>query len=274
MNDNGSSPFFSILIAAWNAEHTIVRSLESILLQDFTDYEIVFVDDCSSDKTLSFAYPLLLASPSFRLISNIINLGLTESLNIGLSYCTGKFIARLDADDISTSNRLSLAYYYHSLGFDIVGSSSLSIESSPSIVAENTCRVDASYIPISHFNDNPYSHSSVSFRRCFLNSCPVLYDPFFKKAQDFELWNRLTSAGFTSCFLTPPNCYRSDSPNSITNTSYISQRYYAMIIRLKYHPSKLSTYWFLSLDLFFSIYSFLRLRSLIRLTFRLLVTSK
>jgi len=96
----------SVVMAAYNAEDTIAESIDSVLKQSFHDFEFIIVDDGSTDNTRSIisAYN----DKRIRLIDNCHDY--IQSLNIGLKASTGKYIARMDADDIMHIDRLKLQH--------------------------------------------------------------------------------------------------------------------------------------------------------------------
>lgn len=255
-----NAPFFSVLIAAYNCQSTIADCLTSILNQDFDDFEIIFVNDASTDNTLYLAERILASFEHAYIYSNSVNIGLTASLNVGLLNSRGTYIARLDADDRSLPNRLSNASQLHLKGFDIVGTSAYDSNKFIYSCYMPNARHLPSYSTIRSFITNPYAHSSVSFRRCFLNNSPIFYDPKYLKSQDFELWNRLHSYGLKSCFISSPNCIRSNLVNSISNKYYRSQRFYAFCVRLRYYPFSMLAYYHNLVELFLFFYSLFGLR--------------
>ncbi len=97
-------PKVSVLISAYNAEETIGRCLDSIIAQTYHDFEIILVNDGSSDNTLS----IITTFEDERLqVVDLPHMGLQKALNTGLTYCTGMYIARMDADDWSYPERLA-----------------------------------------------------------------------------------------------------------------------------------------------------------------------
>lgn len=91
---------FSIVIAAFNAEKEIARTLESTLDQTYSDYEVIVVNDASTDKT-----PEIVAEfDRVRLINNEINMKAGGSRNRGIEAANGEYIIFLDSDDILASN--------------------------------------------------------------------------------------------------------------------------------------------------------------------------
>ena len=98
-----SSPRITVLMPVYNCELYIKEAIDSILNQSFSDFEFIIIDDASSDSTVSIikAYD----DPRIQLIVKQQNSGYTNSLNYGLSIAKGEYIARMDGDDISFSER-------------------------------------------------------------------------------------------------------------------------------------------------------------------------
>ena len=91
---------FSIIIAAFNAEKEIARTLESTLNQTYSDYEVIVVNDASTDKTAE----IVAGFDKVRLVNNEINMKAGGSRNNGLKVANGEYIIFLDSDDILASN--------------------------------------------------------------------------------------------------------------------------------------------------------------------------
>lgn len=102
-------PFFSVIIAVYNREFLITRALESLLNQDFKNWEAIIIDDCSTDMTLNSVKPFL-SDKRLELISTETNSGVAKARNIGIKESTGNFITFLDSDDEYKSNHLKSRY--------------------------------------------------------------------------------------------------------------------------------------------------------------------
>lgn len=98
------SPIVSVVMSAYNEEKTIAKTIQSILGQTISDFEILVIDDGSTDKTRSIVESF--DDPRIRLISNEENIGLPRSLNRGIEQANGRYIARADADEVSHPMRL------------------------------------------------------------------------------------------------------------------------------------------------------------------------
>lgn len=100
-------PRVSVLIPAFNAEQTLVSAMDSILRQTLTDFEIVVVDDGSTDATPDILDELRRRAARVRVV-NAPHRGIIHALNVGIAECQGGLVARMDADDISHPRRLEL----------------------------------------------------------------------------------------------------------------------------------------------------------------------
>ncbi len=103
----------SIIMPAYNAERTIAESIESVLEQDYEDWELIIVNDGSNDRTLQIIKEYLLKDNKIKLISLNENKGLPNARNEGIKLSIGKYIAFLDSDDIWLKNKLSIQLNYH-----------------------------------------------------------------------------------------------------------------------------------------------------------------
>lgn len=101
----GLSPKVSIIMPVYNAEDYLREAIESILSQTFADFELIIIDDGSTDHSLDIIKTY--HDPRIVLACNEINLKLIPTLNKGLNLAKGKYIARMDADDISLPSRLA-----------------------------------------------------------------------------------------------------------------------------------------------------------------------
>ena len=91
--------FCSVIMAAYNAENTIRKSIESILQQTFTHFEFIIINDGSTDKTREIVESY--SDQRIILINNESNRFLPTCLNIGIKKTQGDYIIRMDADDIA-----------------------------------------------------------------------------------------------------------------------------------------------------------------------------
>lgn len=102
----------SWLMPAYNAERTIHRALDSMLNQTYSNFEIIVINDASNDKTGQILEEYKKKDNRIKVYHNSHNLGVAKNLNYGLGLCSGKYIARMDADDFSYPERLEKQVNY------------------------------------------------------------------------------------------------------------------------------------------------------------------
>ena len=97
--NNSNCPLISVILPAYNVELYIKEAIDSVLNQTVQDFEIIVIDDCSTDATIEIVESI--KDVRIRIIKKQQNNGLIDSLNIGFKESKGKYIARMDGDDIS-----------------------------------------------------------------------------------------------------------------------------------------------------------------------------
>lgn len=98
-NDAGGFWLISIIMAAYNTEKTIEQAINSVLSQTYTNFELLVVNDCSTDRTAELVKSIAAKDSRVRLISNVKNSGVSYTRKHGLEEAKGSWIAILDSDD-------------------------------------------------------------------------------------------------------------------------------------------------------------------------------
>ncbi len=182
-------------MAVYNGAPFLSAAIDSVLAQSFRDFELVIVDDASTDDTgeilASYTDPrlVLLRSPS--------NLGLTRSLNIGLRAARGRYVARMDADDVADPERLRLQTAFLDWNSDhvLVGAGYREIDTQGTPL--RTVRKPMDDVELRWVSQvrTALEHSTVTFRRTGPDGAAFFYDERYRTAQDAELWLRLLQHG-------------------------------------------------------------------------------
>ncbi|MEM9914603.1 MAG: glycosyltransferase family 2 protein [Planctomycetota bacterium] len=105
------TPEISVLMCAYNAQRYLAETMRSVLNQTFEDFEVVVVDDGSTDETPRILDTFAQSDPRVRVITGP-NAGIPQAANVGLAACRGEFIARIDSDDIAKPRRLETQLAY------------------------------------------------------------------------------------------------------------------------------------------------------------------
>lgn len=111
---------FSIIMPAYNAERTISKSIESVLSQSFDQYELLIIDDCSTDNTIEIVKSYQLKDSRIVLLQNSTNSGVAETRNKGISVAQYPYISFLDSDDYWSADKLESFYQYFQKGYSVL----------------------------------------------------------------------------------------------------------------------------------------------------------
>lgn len=175
----------SVIMAVYNGEKYIKDTIDSILNQEYNNFELIIVDDCSQDRTVDIIQ-------SFRdsriiLLRNDRNMKLAYSLNRAIEKSSGYYIARMDADDICAPNRFTkqVKYMEQNPSVAVLGGCAKQFGAS-----EELLRYPKNHekIKIELLFGNPLCHPAVMFRK---DKIGQWYDPKIKAGQDYELWSKL-----------------------------------------------------------------------------------
>ncbi len=206
------NPAISVLMPVYNAENYINKSIESILKQSYTKFELLIINDGSTDKTLDII--LNYTDERIRLINNPHNF--INSLNTGIKEAKGKYIARMDADDYMLPNRLQKQYEFmeENSGIDVCGTWAETFGDNKRKIQTQTSHEE---LITSMLLYNPMVHPSVMMKKSiFETESPCLYKHDYPCAEDYKLWTDLALKGY--CFANIPEVllfYRS-SQNQVT----------------------------------------------------------
>ena len=184
-----SDPLITVLMPVYNGEKYLSQAIESIFNQRFTDYELLIVDDCSTDKSVEIINSY--NDERITLIRNHKNCGQSQSLNIGLAKAKGEFIARIDQDDISYENRLMTQFKRMSKNnISVLGSWSHAINATGEIIGDIRHPTTSEKINSSATNGCPMSHSSVLMVKKDIIDVGA-YSTDYTIAMDWHLWIKI-----------------------------------------------------------------------------------
>ena len=202
-------PLISVVIPAKNAEITLAESLESLANQTFRDFEVVLIDDGSSDSTFEIATSFN-KRINIRILRHEESKGVAQSINAGICATDSEFIARLDADDLAQPLRLEkqLQLLQALPHIGVCGSHMIVFtadEHERYVLAHPTAN---NAIRTALLQRCAISHPSVMIRRTVFDLIG-LYDVRFDFAEDYELWCRASLLGIQFANLAEPlTCYR------------------------------------------------------------------
>lgn len=178
-------PFITVLLPVYNCEKYIIECIDSILCQTYSNYELLIIDDCSIDTTVALIQKY--NDDRIKLTIKEKNTGYTESLNWGIENAKGKYIARMDGDDICIPTRFEEQIKILEDNSDVFVCGGWA-----KIIGKDR------YKKAPETNDqifrelmykNPIVHPTVMFRKEVFEN--YKYDKNFEPAEDYNLWTRL-----------------------------------------------------------------------------------
>jgi len=181
-------PDVTVLLPVYNGERYLRETIESILSQTYRNFEFLVIDDGSTDSSLDIVASF--ADDRIKILKNEKRLKLSGVLNRGVREATGRYIARMDADDIALPDRLQRQFSYME-NHPEIGMCGTGIE----IFGSVTPRKDiypktAEEIKAYALFDCPFCHPTVMMRRDFFLKHDLWYDGSYYPTEDYELWVR------------------------------------------------------------------------------------
>ena len=186
------SPIVSVIMPVYNEESWLHQSIPSILNQTFEDFELIIINDASTDNSLEIIKHYIKQDSRIRLYNNSKNSELIETLNKGIALANGKYIARMDADDISLPDRLNiqLSYLNNHPEIQLIGTGCEVIdEENQRLKTTNTGYLPYFLVKLCLIFDNVFTHGSIMCSSELLKE--NLYAPWAVDGEDYELWVRL-----------------------------------------------------------------------------------
>ena len=105
-------PLISVIIPVYNVELYVKKAINSILNQTYSNLQIIIIDDCSTDRTYEIVQNISKLDSRVLILRNKINSKIVKTLNYGLEYARGEYIARMDGDDICSADRIEKQYSF------------------------------------------------------------------------------------------------------------------------------------------------------------------
>ncbi len=190
------APKVSVVMSVYNGEAYLTDAIQSVLDQTFTDFEFIIINDGSTDSSIGILEDFNRRDPRIRLIDQD-NTGLTAALRTGCGSALGQYIARMDADDLSTPLRFEkqVAVLDNDKGLVAVTGDIEHFTDDGAITNVSQLRVNPKLLRFYNcFCNYIGGHGQVMFRRDAYEKAGG-YDPAFRMAQDYDMWARLLAIG-------------------------------------------------------------------------------
>lgn len=218
----------------YNGSQYLKEAILSVLQQTERDFEFIIVDDGSTDKTSEIVG--LFAQQDKRIrYERRAHAGLVSTLNYGISIAQGKYVARMDADDIAMPERFNLQGVLLDMKPEIAlcGTQAHQIDSTGSIIGKFTRPLEGSKEIRSYaLLHNPFIHPTVMIRRSVFDRVGG-YRSFWKHIEDYELWTRILPYYQAANIIQPLIKYRTHSMQ-VTKKKRFHMLVIGILVRLLY----------------------------------------
>ncbi len=201
------SPAVSVIIPSFNAELYIAEAIDSVIKQTFTDWELIVVDDGSTDRTVDAIQPFL-EDPRIRLLRKA-NGGVASARNLGIFNSNGMFVALLDADDrwlpAKLEKQISVMRHFPEVG--VCGTGCLIISADGCILRKGTCEAFHGIALPRLLYASMANMTTAMIRRDVFEEVG-LFDETLQFAEDYEFWLRVGVHCTVHMISEPLACYR------------------------------------------------------------------
>ena len=219
------NPKISVVMSVYNGAKYIKEAVRSVLEQTEKDFELLITDDCSTDNTVAILKSI--QDTRIILIENETQKGLTQNLITMVAKARGKYIARIDADDLCKANRFEVqSRVLDETDNFMVCSYAKKFGSQKGIIKTP---INYDYLKADMLFRCPIVHSSVMFR----NDHSINYDATYKKTQDYDLWDRMITSGRRIAVVNKPLVAFRYHSSQISNTFSFDQVRFSLDIRIR-----------------------------------------
>lgn len=223
--ESKNEPQISVILPAYNAERFLKEAIDSILAQTYTNFELIILNDGSTDRTEEII--LSYDDPRIRYVKNETNLKLIKTLNKGIALAKGKYIARMDADDISLHTRFEkeIKYLEENPDCGVVSCFTININMEGKILGKSSYFSVTRPIPckfVSMFEPS-ICHPACMFRAEVIKKNKYCDKKEFLHIEAYELWNRMFHNGAKGAMIPEYLLYYRDNAKSVCHVHNFEQ---------------------------------------------------
>ena len=228
-------PEISLIMSVYNGEEYLKEAVESVINQTFKEWELIIINDCSTDNTAGILSELAERDERISVHTNEVNLKLPASLNKAISLSKGKYIARMDADDICLPERLEKQFEFMEKNPDVSLSSCRFMTLKNGVVASGGCggKCDSESLKALLLVTNPILHPGIIARAEVISK--LMYDTSLTCTEDLELWTRFAAENYKMEILPEYLMLYRLHDKQITGTTLERQHKEALKIQQKYY---------------------------------------
>ena len=228
------APEISLIMSVYNGEDYLAEAIDSVLNQTFRDFELIVINDCSTDST-SEILSKYEEDDRVKVFTNEVNLRLPSSLNKAITNAKGKYIARMDADDICLPERLEKQYHFMENNPDVALSSCRFMTLKNGVISSGGCggKTDNASIKALLLVTNPILHPGIIAKADVISK--LCYDKNFTCTEDMELWSRFVMEGYKVQIIPEYLMIYRLHDKQITETTLVKQHKEVVEVQKKYY---------------------------------------
>jgi glycosyltransferase involved in cell wall biosynthesis len=238
MKASVSLPRVSVLMPTYNGAAHIEESIRSILRQTLSDFELIIVDDCSTDTTPDRIKSIAAHEPRIRIFENRVNVGVVAARNIAFTNARAPYIASLDHDDLSLPHRLARQVGVLDQKAETVLVCSDARRLSNGRVGDrlSTGRLHHEVLRWWLYLSNPITQSTIMFRKQAVQALGAFMRAGYEYADDFDLYHRLLTKGRIEGIDEPLTLYRLHDRNASSRYKTEMARNACRVLENAYSP--------------------------------------
>lgn len=229
-------PLVSVILPTYNPDKEWIGiSIKSVLKQNYQNFELLIIDDASTNWVMTTIQEFISSDPRIRIIRNSKNLHLVWTLNTWISHAKGKYIARIDHDDIWSDPvklRKQVDFMENNPSYGLCWTGLTMIDLDGHLLDTVPVRLSDSEIRNYILRDSQFAHPSVLIRREALDTV-WLYAPEWNYVEDYELWLRIGKT-YKFANLTDDCLYYRINPKGMSVTKSFKQRKMWLFLTWKY----------------------------------------
>ena len=222
-------------MSVYNGEDYLVEAIESVLNQTFRDFELIVINDCSTDGTSEILDRFSKLDNRVKVHTNEVNLRLPSSLNKAITFACGKYIARMDADDICLPERLEKQYNFMENNPSVALASCRFMTLKNGVISSGGCggKCDNESIKALLLVTNPILHPGIIAKADVIKG--LGYDKNFTCTEDMELWTRFVMEDYNVEIMPEYLMIYRLHDKQITGTTLEKQRNEVIAIQKNYY---------------------------------------
>ena len=242
---NFVNPAISVLMPIYNCEKYVKRAIESVLNQNFGDFELIVINDCTPDKAMNIVNKMAKEDFRIKVFENPKNMGVGVTINEGIKKSTGKYITRLDSDDTSSPDRLLLQYLeLENSDYDYCATNINFMDENDNITRYNHYKMPSCPIEFCLAFTNPIPNATIMYSKDIIDKHNLSFCDY-RVAEDYDFLTNyckygkgtMLKDGLYNYRILSTSLFHDSKKEAIEKSIIISSSYYQTITKMEPNSS-------------------------------------